>query len=474
MNNNNWFIESISLVKATTLPTKEEMEKLLPSSWLAGWQVVDRLLQNGIHNVRLGHRNPYPVDMNEFYNALAANPYMSQQQLTELKKTVQEAKDTTGVDVTPAGGKFDYYADLRIAGYSDKKTAKQFFENQTNVLTAGLDARVSGAEVDINLGDLLEAFVPKELAVEAKKALDKSKKELSQSGIKFQKGRFLGEEALFVIGKNGEKICQVVLINNFVIMGDILNYALLPTGDTPVHSVACQTARRNHRRPGPSILQTHGGRVVKNINLTCKCNYCKAHPECSTLKTEDFIHREKVESLLLDIFARIKGETKGQAQEAGAEIIRGQNKIKNPKEKSRVEAGDTIRTDKTTQVNLADSAGNKISIGGKTEVKINDSSTFELLVGSITAFIKKLKPRTKFNLRIPFLGNNSIRGTIFSVWTDKITMTLTVIEGEVEFSDLKGNKVMVKDNQSCICTKEQGLQNPVTLPINLKEQFKEK
>ena len=64
-----------------------------------------------------------------------------------------------------------------------------------------------------------------------------------------------------------------------------------------------------------------------------------------------------------------------------------------------------------------------------------------------------------------------VRGTIFGLHVEKDVTTITVVEGKVEFSDLKGNKVIVKENPFCICSKEQGLQMPVTVPFNLKEKF---
>lgn len=445
-----WRIESISSVKAPSLIDQDTMEDFFPSNLPPGWEIIAKHVKDGVYSVTLGHRNPNPANINEFYKALAENPFVSPQQLSEIVKSMQDAQRATGMDMTPGGGRHDYYATLNITGYPDKKTARQYFESYFADFIS-FDNKAPGAAFDINIGDLLEAFAPKELVKEAKEALGKAQKSLAKTGIKTKKGKFIGEEALFITGKNGEQVCQAVLINNFIVMGDILGYPLLPPGNTPVHSVACQTAREKHKK--------------------CQCNYCKSHPECSTLKTEDFIHKEKVESLLQDVFARIKGKANEPAKEAGAEIIRGQNKIRNPKETSRIENGDIIRTNSKTQINLADRASNKITIGGNTELKMETVYNLKLMAGTITTFLKKIKPKSKFEIHTP-TASTGVRGTIFSVWTDKTTTTLTVIEGEVEFSDLKGNKVMVMSNQTCICSKEQGLQNPVTLPINLKEQFR--
>lgn len=450
--NNNWFTESITLVKSATLPTKEEMEKLLPSIWPSRWEEIEKKSADGMITVRLGHISPCIEHVQ--------NPSIKLATVADYS-----TNGTKGIEIS----KYDFLIQLSITGYGDKQTARQFFDSYfTNFIS--FDNRTPGAAFDINIGDLLVAFAPKELVKEAKQTLSKAQKS-AENGIKTKKGKFLGEEALFITGKNGAQICQAVLINNFIIMGDILGYTFLPTGNTPVHSVACQTAKENHKKPGPSILITNGNRVVKNINPKCQCNYCKSHPECSTLQGEDFIHREKVEVLLIDVFARIKGKTNESAKNIGAEIIRGQNKIKNSKETSRIENGYIIRTNSKTQINLADKADNKITIGCNTELKMETVSNLKLIVGAITTFIKKLKPKSKFEIYTP-TASTGVRGTIFSVWTDKKTTTLTVIEGKVEFRDLKGNKVMVMSNQSCICSKEQGLQKPITLPINLKEQYK--
>jgi hypothetical protein len=448
-----WSIESISIAGTPILPTKEEMETFVPSKLPSGWEVIEKHLKDGVHSVRLGHINPKPANINDFYQALAENPYVPAQQLAAIKESMQAAQAATNMDMTP-GGKHDYYTTLSITGYPDNKTARQYFENYDENRFLSLDASVPGTAFDISIGELLEAFAPKELAKEAKEALGKAQKSLAKSGIKTQAGKFLGEDALFIIGKNGRRVCQAVLINNFIIMGDILGYSLLPPGNTPVHSVLCQTAREKHNR--------------------CQCNFCKSHPACSTLQAEDFIHQEKVESLLQDVFARIKEATKKHAKETEAIIIvRGKEKIRNPEEKCGLENGDVIKTNDRTQINIADNDGNKITIGNKTEAEISSVFNLKLISGTITAFLNKLKPKTKFEVHTP-ISITSIRGTIFSLFTDENTTTLTVIEGEVELSDLKGNKVRVMSNQTCICSKGQGLQKPVTLPINLTEQYKRK
>lgn len=421
MSNNNWFIESISLTQATAPPTKEEMEELLPSSWPKRWEEVDRYAKDGLAVLSLAHINPW--QQYEIGVGILKQGFGLVAMMPSLKPE-----------------KFDFVGHVNIAGYSDKQTAKQFFESYQTISTRGLSAPTPGTSMNMPLGDLVKAFVPKEMIKEFESALEKDKKEFAKLGAKIEKGKYLGEEATLTVGKEGKGICNAVLINNFVITGVLLISNALKPGSTPIHA-----------RP-----------------IDCPC---KRSRPCSTRKAAGYLYREEVEQINRSIFAKIKGE-KEEAKEINAEIERGENKIKNPKEGFKVKNGDKIETNKRTHVNIADSAGNKVLISGGCRVKINEPSNFELMLGSLTAFIKSLKVKGKFEIHTPN-ASTGVRGTIFSVWTDKITTSLTVIEGEVEFSDLEGNKVIVKSNQSCVCSKEQGLQQPVTLPINLKEQFKD-
>lgn len=445
-----------------TLPPRWEITKL-------------HNLNDGSYTVTLGHTNPLPSEKMEFYRALSENPYIGAAEVAALASQMQEAEAISGIDLTPAGGEHDYYANLGISGYPDTEAARKFFEDHMRKSGSDFEGMTTSlSPVGLSFDQILEAFVPEDLAKEGKKALGEYQKGLAGSGseVEHEKGELLGEEALFIVGQNGERVCQAVLINNFVVMGDMLAFQKLPVGNEPVHSVVCQSARKSHAKDEPSVTVWSGGKKIKSVNPTCQCLHCKTHPECSTLKAEGLIHREEVGSLLNALFARIKGEPAEQKEGVALEITRDGVKVKSDLERLQIKAGDTLKTSNKTQASLADGAGNKISLGGRTELKVGGPSDFELIIGTFTAFISKLKPKTKFDLKIPHIGVNSIRGTIFSVWTDKNSMTLTVVEGMVEFSDLKGNKVMVKENQSCICSKDQGLQNPVTLPLNLKEQYR--
>jgi hypothetical protein len=391
-----WRIESISAVKATTLPTKEEMKKLLPSNWPPRWKEIDRYAKDGLVTVSLAHINPSPED----------------------EPGVRILKGGFGIAAfmpSVEREKFNFGAHLSIAGYADKQTARQFFESYQTIFTQGPDAPTPGASIDIPLGDLIKVFAPEELAGKMQSALQGIKEGFAKSGVRIEKEKYLGEEASWYVGDFGKRGCNAVLINNFVITGPLLAASAFEPGSTPT--------------------------------------------------------REEVEQILRSIFSKIKGG-KAEVKEVSAEITRGQTRVQNPREKFRIKNGDTIKTDKKTQVNIADSAGNKMWIEGGSNVIINKPSDFELIIGSITAFIKSLKPKIKFEIHTP-TATTGVRGTIFSVWTDKTTTSLTVVEGEVEFSDLKRNKTIVRSNQACFCSKDEGLQRPVTLPISVKAQFKD-
>lgn len=409
MDTDNWFVESISPTEFTTPPTKEEMEKLLPLSWPAGWEEIERHSGSGSLWIKIGHLSPDP-----YY---AANEHINVHLLL-----LPDTKP--GIIVS----KYDFTADLRITYVKD---------SETGILD--LSESKSHAEKELLKAKKLLQESGGELSEEERHSLEELMNQVSQFVSEVKEMKYLGEKARGISAPDGKTGVLSVSIGRFVLDRSLIgSEQYLKSGSTKIHSVKCYATGSHDHKP------------------------------CSTLKAEGFIHREEVEQILRSIFSRIKGEIKEEVITNCAEIIRGQTKIENPKRKYPIKDGDIIKTAKTTQINIADNAGNKISIGGKTEVKMNAMRDLKLIAGTITAFIKKLKPKTKFEVHTP-TSAVSVRGTAFSLFTDDNATTLTVIEGSVEFSDLKGNKVMVKDNQSCICSKEQGIQKPIILPVDLKE-----
>jgi len=105
-------------------------------------------------------------------------------------------------------------------------------------------------------------------------------------------------------------------------------------------------------------------------------------------------------------------------------------------------------------------------------VKFNGNTDIEILDGTIDVIFENIdalkREGRSLKCRTP-QAICGVRGTVFSLFTDENFTTLTVVEGEVEFSDLKGNKVIVKSNKYCICSKDGGLQKPVAMPGNHNE-----
>jgi|GEM_PF-1904039 len=237
--------------------TKEEMEKLLPSNWPAKWEEVDRYAKDGQVALSLAHINPDP----------------------ENEPGVSIIKQGFGIAVAMPSlkpEKFDFVGHINIVGYSDKQTAKQFFESYQTIPTQGLSAPTPGTSMNIPLGDLVKAFAPQEMIKEFESVLEKGKKELAQSGAKIEKGKYLGEEALFVIGGNNEKVVEAVLIDKFIISGNLLMSDGLDPGNKKIHAI--------------------------------KCKKRSEHPPCSTLEAEGFVYREEVEEINRSIFLKIQGK----------------------------------------------------------------------------------------------------------------------------------------------------------------------
>jgi len=110
-----------------------------------------------------------------------------------------------------------------------------------------------------------------------------------------------------------------------------------------------------------------------------------------------------------------------------------------------------IKTDEKTQLEIKTPLKNVINIAQNTEAVIRSESLVELFKGKIHFIIKKLKPKTKFEVKTPTTGTG-VRGTeyILEVEEDGATILL-VLDGEVELSDKENKKtVIVKKNQKSV------------------------
>ncbi|MBS1263993.1 MAG: hypothetical protein MAG715_01188 [Methanonatronarchaeales archaeon] len=97
--------------------------------------------------------------------------------------------------------------------------------------------------------------------------------------------------------------------------------------------------------------------------------------------------------------------------------------------------------------------------------------------GTLTAVMGEMAEKVE-NLRAEGYGLEvrtplaviGVRGTTFHVFADRQNTSLTVVEGEVELSDLDGNTVTVRENQYSFCSSTLGLQAPVEAPFDVEKQ----
>ena len=485
---NNWVIDSISLVQAypAVSSTKEEMEKLAPDLPRSRWKEFSRSAGENGMLVRIGHINP----------EINADPRLMMSPGSLISQSGNETTITAGVSTKRGGGWKDYFegmtalaesglapgitlekvqkhqeqvraaygsenfdvtGDITIARCGDEKIAKQTLENYGRMPTQGFDVPVPGMPGNVSFMDVLKSDVVKAHGVSEKQiaelevALGKMKKDAASSGVKYEGGKYLGYDAIFA-EKEGKKNWVAVRVDNFVVTGMLLLMAnTLPPGSTPCDSLTKFTTKTTVERIEGETFTTHEIRPVK-----------------STYAKEGYPYKEEVEEIFRSVFSKIEGAGKSTPRETGlnAEVMRGKTKTGSPKEGFGIKKGDVIKTDGKTQVSIVGGVG-KVSIGGGSIVKINDSS-IELSAGNVAVFLKK--PKTKFEVRTP-ISIASGCGATFALYVDKTITSLTVVDGEAEFSDLKGNRATVESNQTCICFKDQGLQKPATVPFDLKEQF---
>jgi hypothetical protein len=86
-----------------------------------------------------------------------------------------------------------------------------------------------------------------------------------------------------------------------------------------------------------------------------------------------------------------------------------------------VKPGDTVRTGKNARLELKIDDGSRVVLGSKSRVQVAESAPsriFNLAVGRIKSFVKKLKPESKFEIRTP-LATAAVRGTVFEMGFDE-------------------------------------------------------
>lgn len=112
-----------------------------------------------------------------------------------------------------------------------------------------------------------------------------------------------------------------------------------------------------------------------------------------------------------------------------------------------VKPGDTVRTGTNARLELKIDDGSRVVLGSRSRVQVAESAPsriFSLSVGRVKAFIKKLRPQTKFEIRTP-LAAAAVRGTVFEIGYDQEQSTgfLEVDRGVVALSQ-EGRQVDVR------------------------------
>lgn len=124
-----------------------------------------------------------------------------------------------------------------------------------------------------------------------------------------------------------------------------------------------------------------------------------------------------------------------------------------------------IITDKFTQRDIVVPNKGKVIIKPNSECKFKEDRLLEQSLGEIYS---KIKPGGNYKVQAP-QAVCGVRGTRFITKVKKDgTTTLTVLDGEVEFSDKEKKKtVVVKNNQRSVCLQGGLPSEPVTIEPNL-------
>lgn len=134
-----------------------------------------------------------------------------------------------------------------------------------------------------------------------------------------------------------------------------------------------------------------------------------------------------------------------------------------------IRPNEPIQTDKKTRVEIDWQDVGKVNVGENSSAKIVCQSACILVLakGRISGLIKKLKPKTRFEVHTP-IAVIAVRGTEFELKVeDDGTTILNVFDGEVEFSDIQNRKtVLVKKNQQSVVKSGEIPSEPVQINPN--------
>ncbi len=132
-----------------------------------------------------------------------------------------------------------------------------------------------------------------------------------------------------------------------------------------------------------------------------------------------------------------------------------------------VHVNELIKTNKFTQREIVVPDVGEVIVRPNSECKFSDEDELNQAWGEIMEKIEKLPPDYDFKVRSP-QAVLSVRGTQFITRVEKDgTTTLTVLDGEVEFSDIQKRKtVLVKENQKSVVNPGGLPSEPVSIDPN--------
>ncbi|MBK7207978.1 MAG: FecR domain-containing protein [Elusimicrobia bacterium] len=143
--------------------------------------------------------------------------------------------------------------------------------------------------------------------------------------------------------------------------------------------------------------------------------------------------------------------------------------------KGRVEPGDSLRTGANSLARVRTKGGHTVYVQPKTTIESvseNGKDTqFKVLVGRIRAFVQKLRPANKFEVRTP-VAVAAVRGTTFDMDVSEDTSSrLSVLEGAVNYRDLAGlaKEIEVLKGQTVLIPRGQAPRPPEMMPKDLMQ-----
>lgn len=139
--------------------------------------------------------------------------------------------------------------------------------------------------------------------------------------------------------------------------------------------------------------------------------------------------------------------------------------------------GDTLRTGPAGKAELRMGEGHRLSVREKTTLTVVSGGKslqyrFHVLAGRVRAFVHKLGPKGRFEIRTP-LAVAAVRGTEFEMEVfNRGTSRLSVVEGVVSFKDLDGlfNEVSVVKGQSVTIEPNQAPKPPEPVPQDILKE----